>query len=158
MAGEQRRLAHASKRDSNSMKTLSLLGAIFLPATYLASLFSMTFFDFQDQKNNYFYYYANGSSISGTGTSPDAPEDDNSVVSPLIWIYFVVTIPLTAAIVLAWRVWDSRRERKYAAEDAEIELGIDEMERKIMAQMRKRTMSKVRTWDVGVSAVASKLQ
>lgn len=28
------------------MKTLTLLGAIFLPGTYLASVFSMTFFDF----------------------------------------------------------------------------------------------------------------
>ncbi|KAM7223811.1 hypothetical protein V8F06_000827 [Rhypophila decipiens] len=161
MAGEQRRLAHAAKRDSNSMKTLSLLGAIFLPATYLASLFSMTFFDFQDQKNNYYYYYTNGSSVAGSGgTSPSSPEDDgNSVVSPFLWIYFVVTIPLTAAIVLAWRLWDKRRERKYAQEDVAIELGIDEMERRIMAQMRKRTMSKVRTWDVGVSvSAASKLQ
>lgn len=48
MAGQQRRLAHSSKRDSDSMKSLSLLGAIFLPATYLASLFSMTFFNFQN--------------------------------------------------------------------------------------------------------------
>ena len=51
MAGAQRRLAHASKRDSNSMKTLSLLGAIFLPATYLASVFSMTFFNFSPGKS-----------------------------------------------------------------------------------------------------------
>lgn len=51
MAGAQRRLAHSSKRDSNSMKTLSLLGAIFLPATGLASIFSMTFFNFQDRKS-----------------------------------------------------------------------------------------------------------
>lgn len=48
MAGQQRRLAHGSKRDGDSMKTLSLLGAIFLPATYLASVFSMTFFNFQN--------------------------------------------------------------------------------------------------------------
>ena len=48
MAGEQRRLAHAAKRDSTTMKTLSLLGALFLPGTYLASLFSMTFFNFQE--------------------------------------------------------------------------------------------------------------
>ena len=50
MAGEQRRLAHASKRDSTAMKALSLIGAVFLPGTYLASLFSMTFFNFQDGK------------------------------------------------------------------------------------------------------------
>lgn len=29
------------------MKTLSLLGALFLPGTYLASVFSMTFFNFE---------------------------------------------------------------------------------------------------------------
>ena len=52
IAGEQRRIAHASKRDSTAMKTLSLLGALFLPGTYLASVFSMTFFDFQKGKQN----------------------------------------------------------------------------------------------------------
>lgn len=36
MAGEQRKLAHASKRDSSTMKTISLLGSIFLPGAYLA--------------------------------------------------------------------------------------------------------------------------
>jgi Mg2+ and Co2+ transporter CorA len=46
MAAQQRRLAHASKRDSTAMKTLSLLGAVFLPGTFLSSVFSMTFFDF----------------------------------------------------------------------------------------------------------------
>lgn len=32
------------------MKTISLLGSIFLPATLLASIFSMTFFNFQNGK------------------------------------------------------------------------------------------------------------
>jgi hypothetical protein len=32
------------------MKTISLLGSIFLPATLLASIFSMTFFNFQSGK------------------------------------------------------------------------------------------------------------
>ena len=36
MAAEQRKLAHASKRDSSTMKTISLLGSIFLPGAYLA--------------------------------------------------------------------------------------------------------------------------
>ena len=36
MAGEQRKLAHASKRDSGAQKTIALLGAIFLPGAYLA--------------------------------------------------------------------------------------------------------------------------
>lgn len=51
IAGEQRRIAHASKRDSTAMKTLSLLGAVFLPGTYLASVFGMSFFNFEEGKS-----------------------------------------------------------------------------------------------------------
>ncbi|KAF4425438.1 hypothetical protein CFRS1_v000192 [Colletotrichum fructicola] len=72
IAGDQRQLANDSKRDSKAMKALSLLGATFLPGTFLASIFSMTFFDFQE-----------GSSLS-----------------PKIWIYFAFTIPLTALVLL----------------------------------------------------------
>lgn len=134
MAGQQRRLAHSSKRDSNSMKTLSLLGAIFLPATYLASVFSMTFFNFQ-----------NGLSSSGGGSGDNS--NNGPVVAPQLWIYFVITVPLTVFIVLIWRIWDKRREKQYAEEDKDLEIGIDNMEERIMSNMRKRTMSKVRTWD-----------
>lgn len=148
MAGEQRRLAHAAKRDSNSMKTLSLLGAIFLPATYLASVFSMTFFDFNDNNN----YSRNNGPISTEGgqtTQLQDGDNKNRVVSPDLWIYFVITIPITIIIVLIWRFWDRRRDMKYEKEDADIEEGIEHMEQQIMAAMRKRTLSKVRTWDVG---------
>ncbi|KAK0748624.1 hypothetical protein B0T21DRAFT_389452 [Apiosordaria backusii] len=149
MAGEQRRLAHNAKRDSSSMKTLSLLGAIFLPATYLASVFSMTFFDFNDNNN----YSRNNGPVSGSGAngtgSGGEEREKNQVVSPDLWIYFVITVPLTLLIVLIWRIWDKRRDRKYEKEDADIEEGIEVMEQQIMAAMRKRTLSKVRTWDVG---------
>ncbi|KLU88997.1 hypothetical protein MAPG_07976 [Magnaporthiopsis poae ATCC 64411] len=121
IASQQRRLAHASKRDSNSMKTLSLLGAIFLPATFLASVFSMGFFDFKAQ-------------------------DGQPVVAASLWIYFALTVPLTLAIVVSWLVWDRRRERHYAEEDADLEIGIEKMELQIMAAMRQRTLSKVRTF------------
>jgi hypothetical protein len=122
MAAQQRRLAHASKRDSNSMKSLSLLGAVFLPATYLASLFSMTFFNFQNS--------------------------DGPSVSSDLWIYFVITVPLTVLIVLFWRWWDKRREVQYAAEDEVLEAGIDELEAQIAHTIRQRTLSKHRTWDL----------
>ncbi|KAK4186852.1 hypothetical protein QBC35DRAFT_253811 [Podospora australis] len=150
MAGEQRRLAHAAKRDSTSMKTLSLLGAIFLPATYLASVFSMTFFDFNDNNN---HSRNNGpvtttTNANGETTTQQLEDDNKSVVSPDLWIYFVITIPLTLLIVLIWRLWDKRREKNFAREDADIEEGIEEMEQQIMAAMRKRTLSKVRTWGV----------
>ncbi|CRK34758.1 hypothetical protein VD0004_g8491 [Verticillium dahliae] len=120
MAGEQRRLAHASKRDSTAMKTISLLGAIFLPGTFLASVFSMTFFDF------------------GAGAE--------TVVSTQLWVYFVITVPVTAAIVLGWLQFDRRREGRFKLEDDDLEKNIEHMEADIMAMMRKRTMSKANTW------------
>ncbi|KAI0455611.1 hypothetical protein F5B21DRAFT_185686 [Xylaria acuta] len=120
MAAQQRRLAHASKRDSTAMKTLSLLGAIFLPGTFLSSVFSMTFFNFKVA--------------------------DNSEVSQELWIYFVITIPLTLAIVGAWWALDLRREKRYATEDDDIEKGIEHMETEILAIMRKKTMNKASTF------------
>ncbi|KAH8815605.1 hypothetical protein F5884DRAFT_772905 [Xylogone sp. PMI_703] len=120
MAGEQRKLAHASKRDSAAMKTISLLGAIFLPGAYLASVFSMTFFNFQE----------------------GAP-----TVSGQFWIYWVITIPLTIGIVAAWYVYEKRRESQYDKEDRDLEAGSEAMEKEIMAMMRKRTMSKASTWE-----------
>ncbi|KAK2036197.1 hypothetical protein LZ31DRAFT_561312 [Colletotrichum somersetense] len=120
MAGEQRRLAHASKRDSTAMKTISLLGAVFLPGTFLASVFSMTFFDFG--------------------------KDADPVISKEIWVYFAITIPLTILIVGGWMIFDRRREGKFAVEDADLEKNIEHMEADIMAMMRKRTMSKANTW------------
>jgi hypothetical protein len=121
MAGEQRKIAHASKRDSAAMKWISLIGAVFLPGAYLASVFSMTFFNFQ-------------------GTGP--------AVTSSFWIYWAVDIPITIIIVAVWYVWEKRREAKYDREDADLEKGSEDMVKNIMAMMRKRTLSKVSTWDV----------
>ncbi|KAL2693844.1 hypothetical protein Neosp_000410 [[Neocosmospora] mangrovei] len=121
IAGEQRRIAHASKRDSTAMKTLSLMGALFLPGTYLASVFSMTFFDF------------------GKGADP--------VVSIQLWVYFAITVPVTALIVGCWMYLDRRRREQHKKDDADLEKNIDKMEKEIMFALRKRTMSKANTWN-----------
>ncbi|RDL40541.1 Uncharacterized protein BP5553_00520 [Venustampulla echinocandica] len=121
MAGEQRKLAHASKRDSAAMKTISLLGAIFLPGAYLASVFSMTFFNFQS--------------------------DADPVLSGQFWIYWAFTIPITIMIVAGWFFWERRTELKYERQDRDLERGSEAMEKVIMAAMRRRTMSKASTWD-----------
>ncbi|KAL7960782.1 hypothetical protein V8C34DRAFT_275703 [Trichoderma compactum] len=121
IAGEQRRIAHASKRDSTAMKTISLMGALFLPGTYLASVFSMTFFNFQ------------------SGADP--------VISNWLWVYFIITIPLTVVIVGFWMWYDRRREARYAKEDKELDGDIEQMEAHILNSLRKRTMSKTHTWN-----------
>lgn len=126
MAGEQRKLAHAAKRDSAAMKTLSLLGAVFLPGAYLASVFSMTFFNFQ---------------------TDDLQE--GQYVAPSFWIYWAVTVPTTLLIVGVWWWYERVRERAYDEEDQRLDRGVEEMEVDIMRQMRKRTLSKVSTWQKG---------
>ncbi|KAM0562190.1 hypothetical protein ACHAPJ_002635 [Fusarium lateritium] len=121
IAGEQRRIAHASKRDSTAMKTLSLMGALFLPGTYLASVFSMTFFDFG--------------------------KDADPVISVELWVYFAITVPVTALIVGCWMFIDRRRQEQHKKDDADLEKNIDKMEKEIMFALRKRTMSKANTWN-----------
>ncbi|KAI2630695.1 hypothetical protein GGR54DRAFT_164389 [Hypoxylon sp. NC1633] len=142
IASQQRRVAHATKRDGTAMKTLSLLGAVFLPGTFMASIFSMTFFDFNVGPDS-------GDSSNSSG--------DSAQVSSMLWIYFVVTVPLTLVILLFWYIIDRRREKRYSEEDVEIEKGIDTMEKDILAVMRRKTITKATTWtSQGASGAGSK--
>lgn len=78
-------------------------------------------------------------------------------MSDQFWIYWALTIPITMAVVAVWVFWDRRRERRYDREDADLEVGVEAMERLIMSNMRKRTMSKVSTWGQGGEIVKEKI-
>ncbi|PKS10220.1 hypothetical protein jhhlp_001970 [Lomentospora prolificans] len=121
IAKEQKYVAHAAKHDGTAMKTLSLLGAIFLPGTYLASVFSMTFFNFGN--------------------------DADPVVSTNLWIYFAITVPLTILIVGTWLYFSQRRKRKFKLAQAAVDDDVEVMEREIMATMRRKTLNKENTWN-----------
>ncbi|KAF7507242.1 hypothetical protein GJ744_010800 [Endocarpon pusillum] len=82
-------IAVASKKDSSAMKTIALLTILFLPATFVATFFSMSIFDF---------------SPSG-GSRP--------VMSPYMWVYWTITIALTATVLLVWRIWWKVEDRNY---------------------------------------------
>ncbi|KAF7551381.1 hypothetical protein G7Z17_g5063 [Cylindrodendrum hubeiense] len=101
MAGEQRRISHASKRDGTAMKTLSFVGALFLPGTFLATVFGTSFFNF---------------------------ESDADPVSAHLWIYFVVTIPVTILVIIFW-IW---YETKHRREDVDLEKEIQNMSKNAM--------------------------
>ena len=101
----------------------------------------MTFFNFQNSEGG-----GSGSS-SDNSTSSASSSSNPTVVSNQFWIYWVVTIPLTTIIVLTWYIWERRREKRYAEEDTALEKGVESMEIQIQSAMRKRTMSKVATWD-----------
>jgi Mg2+ and Co2+ transporter CorA len=86
-------IAIDGKRDSIAMRTISILGIIYLPATFVATLFSMDMF-------------------SWPGTSNKSNETSSLVASPSIWIYWVVAVPLTVITILIWVVWARRENQK----------------------------------------------
>ncbi|RFU76062.1 cora-like mg2+ transporter domain-containing [Trichoderma arundinaceum] len=67
----------AARVDSSSMRTISVIGLLFLPAAFIATLFSTSFFNF------------------------DAPTGIWKL-SDQFWIYWVVTIPVTALTIFLW--------------------------------------------------------
>ncbi|KAG7133332.1 hypothetical protein HYQ45_008480 [Verticillium longisporum] len=79
-------IALATTRDSKHMRSISLITMIFLPGTFLATIFSMTFFDWGD----------------GTGKAR---------VSGMIWIYFALAFGFTVVTLGSWYFWTSRRRR-----------------------------------------------
>ncbi|KAI1076088.1 hypothetical protein F5B20DRAFT_557464 [Whalleya microplaca] len=96
------KIAEASKKESSQMKAISMLGMIFLPGTFLSSLFSMSFFNWM-------------------------PSDSDQKISPWIAVYWGITVILTASIIFGWRKWtrimdksaegESYSVNKYFADD-----------------------------------------
>ncbi|KKA28105.1 hypothetical protein TD95_002324 [Thielaviopsis punctulata] len=119
MAKEQKRIADISKRDGTTMKTLSLLGALFLPGTFLSSIFSMTFFNYQD--------------------------DSAPAMSSKIWVYFAITIPLTIVVLLLWLAYEAWRKKQYAEQDKAVDEDWVRLEQKIMSDLRHKTMKTTTT-------------
>lgn len=76
-------IAQSSQRDSAQMRLISLVGMIFLPGTFLATLFSMSFFQW-------------------------IPDNSAEVVSPWIAVYFGLTIIITAATIWKWKTWTAK--------------------------------------------------
>ncbi|XXH01035.1 hypothetical protein Hte_007386 [Hypoxylon texense] len=69
-------ISKATQKDGSQMRSIALLTMIFLPGTFVATLFSMSFFDWK----------LNGGII----------------MSPYIWIYAVVTFVLTTMTIGTW--------------------------------------------------------
>ncbi|TGO21493.1 hypothetical protein BPAE_0216g00050 [Botrytis paeoniae] len=93
----QYEMALASKRDFSAMKTIAILGIVFLPGTFIASILSTTFLDFQN------------------------PSGLRAAVSPSFWIYWVVTIPVTLIILVFWYLWERKRDERFVRERNERE-------------------------------------
>ena len=119
MITDQRRIAQASKKDGNALKRLSMMGAVFLPGTFIASLFSMVFFNFR---------------------ASDADGKAKIDVAPQLWIYFAVAGPLTLAVVLFMWLWDRKREKRAKKAANVLEAGVMNMEKDVMMQLQRQRM------------------
>jgi hypothetical protein len=79
IANSSRLIALNTLRDSASMKAIAHVTMVFLPGTFLASVFAMPFFDLQNSTRFF--------------------------VNKNFWIYVAITVPLTiATLALAW-IW-----------------------------------------------------
>jgi hypothetical protein len=85
-------IALESRRDSSAMKTLAAVTMVFLPGTFVASIFAMPFFDF--------------------GNS-----DGLRMVNPRFWIYWVVTVPLTFFTFAIWLAWFQIKTKRESREN-----------------------------------------
>ncbi|TGJ88275.1 hypothetical protein E0Z10_g452 [Xylaria hypoxylon] len=79
------KVAQHTRRDSELMKSIALLTMVFLPATFVATLFSMGIFEWKGM---------HGEILS---------------VSPYIWLYIVVTVVITSVTLGTWYLWAMRR-------------------------------------------------
>lgn len=96
IANSSRLIALNTLRDSASMKAIAHVTMVFLPGTFLASVFAMPFFDLQNSTRPF--------------------------VNNKIWIYVAITVPLTVStLALAW-IWyhlSARSQQQSREVDAE---------------------------------------
>ena len=82
IADSSHTIAIESKRDNLSMMTIAAITMIFLPGTFVASLFAMPLFD----------------------------RTHGDVFRSSFWIYWAITVPLTVLTLLLWLTWFLRRD------------------------------------------------
>ncbi|KAH6632308.1 hypothetical protein F5144DRAFT_490343, partial [Chaetomium tenue] len=92
------KIASDTREDSNQMRSIAFLTMVFLPATFLAAVFSMTFFNWK-------------------------PGEGERFVSPYIAIYIGLAVVVTAVVLSCW-IWFTRRNRvSYSGDDEKTLLG-----------------------------------
>ena len=81
------RTSEAARSDGAAMRAVSVISLVFLPFTFVSTIFSTTFFAF----------------IPSSSSGPAS-----WAVSEQFWIYWVVSIPLTMTALSAWLWWQKR--------------------------------------------------
>ncbi|KPI46041.1 uncharacterized protein AB675_867 [Cyphellophora attinorum] len=98
VASDARAIALASRQISASMHILAVISVCFLPATFVASLFSMPLFDWQDDIPTY-------DDVQSGPDDPHAPNAPHDTWRSRLALYAAVTVPLTLLTYLIWWLW-----------------------------------------------------
>lgn len=98
------KIAASAKKDSIAIMTFTFISGLFLPGTFVSTLFSIPMFNWQ---------------AASSGSSQRS-------VSAYFWMYWAVTIPLTIAVMTGWVLWYRYANRKWQ-EETEIELKRDNL-------------------------------
>ena len=104
-------VAEETRQDSAAMKTIAVLTLTFLPGTAVATFFSMNMFNWM-------------------------PGPGESICSPYIWIFFAVTLPITALVYAAWIWWFKFSQKHYQSRH---DKGIKDIEKRLMFAARTTT-------------------
>ncbi|OAQ97109.1 hypothetical protein LLEC1_05838 [Akanthomyces lecanii] len=96
LAKSTHQIAHASYRDSSSMKTLAIVTMFFLPGSFVSAMFSMPVFEW-------------------TRADPGSPAIGVGML-PQFGLYWVITLPLTMATFCLYFAWLLHLKRKSGRE------------------------------------------
>ncbi|ERF72516.1 hypothetical protein EPUS_09294 [Endocarpon pusillum Z07020] len=88
----QVRIGEEAKKETTAMKAIAVVTMTFLPATFVSSIFSMSFFHFEPSQRG---------------------ERDIFIVSDKFWMYWVLAGPLSITVLSLWIFWERMLGKKH---------------------------------------------
>jgi hypothetical protein len=104
IASDSRRIAILTRRDSTDMRIIAAVTLLFLPGTFVATVFSTGMFDWGNGDPN--------ASESDAGAEEGSSTSGGRTVSKYIWVYFMMTGILTFLVLVAWILFSWAQNRK----------------------------------------------
>ncbi|KAF2273218.1 uncharacterized protein EI97DRAFT_164519 [Westerdykella ornata] len=126
IASDSRRIAILTRKDSTDMRIIAAVTLVFLPGTFVATVFSMGLFD---------WGFASTTGGGNAGQSLGKPKTDDEKglkVSQYLWVYLVFTGVLTLMVLVGWGAFSWVQSRKMVRRfGKDVKLDIEKMDRNV---------------------------
>jgi hypothetical protein len=122
-------VAEETRQDSAAMKTIAVLTLTFLPGTAIAVRFPL-------YKLCCHILTSHKSFFSMNNMFDFNPSPGDPIASPYLWVYFVVTVPITIGIYIIWVWWFKITQTRYKVRHDE---GLKDVEKELKMRMRTAT-------------------